>query len=47
MTMRPPEMSWSVAKAEAVTVGSRVPVLVTQSPSFSRSVARAAAVRNG
>ncbi len=46
-TMRPCEMSWSVAEALAVTVGSRVPGFVTQSPSLIVSVASAAAVRNG
>ena len=38
MTMRPSEMSWSVAYALASTVGSRVPGFVTQWPSLMRSV---------
>src|SRR4051794_30098195 len=46
-TMRPPDTSCSVAVALAVTVGSRVPGLVTHRPSLMRSVASAAAVRNG
>ena len=46
-TMRPFDTSCSVAVALAVTVGSRVPGFVTHSPSLIRSVASAAAVRNG
>ena len=41
MIIRPPEMSWSVANALAVTVGSRVPGLVTFSPSLIVDVASA------
>ena len=47
MTMRPFEMSWSVAYALASTVGSRVPGFVTQWPSFIVDVACAASVRSG
>ena len=47
MTMRPSETSWSVAKALAVTVGSRVPGFVTLSPSLQRSVFIAASVSSG
>jgi hypothetical protein len=46
-TMRPFDTSCSVALALAVTVGSRVPGFVTQSPRRMLSVASAAAVRNG
>ena len=44
MTARPPEMSCSVAYIDATTVGSRVPGLVTNWPSFMRSVRSAASV---
>jgi hypothetical protein len=47
ITIRPSEMSCSVAYALAVTVGSRVPGFVTQWPSFSRSVCTASSVRSG
>ncbi len=47
ITMRPPEMSCSVAYALAVTVGSRVPGFVTQWPIFIRSVFTASSVRRG
>ena len=47
MIIRPPEMSWSVANALAVTVGSRVPGLVTFRPRCSVVVACAAMVRSG
>src|SRR5919197_4768321 len=40
-------MSWSVAKALAVTVGSRVPGFVTLRPSFNDDVCSAAAVSSG
>jgi hypothetical protein len=40
--MRPPETSCIVAYQLAATVGSRMPGLVTQWPSFSRVVAAAA-----
>ena len=42
-----PRSSWSVANALAVTVGSRVPGLVTLSPSFSVFVSSAAIVSSG
>ena len=38
-TVRLPNMSLSVAKSEAVTVGSRVAGLVTKGPTMIRSVA--------
>ena len=44
-TIRPPLTSWSVAYALAVTVGSRMPGLVTQCPRRIRDVAIAASVR--
>ena len=47
MIIRPPETSWSVANALAVTVGSRVPGFVTFSPRCSRSVFIAASVSSG
>ena len=47
MIIRPPEMSWSVANALAVTVGSRVPGFVTFSPRWSVEVACAAIVSSG
>ena len=47
ITMRPPEIAWSVAKALAVTVGSRVPGFVTLSPSFIVFVSSAAIVSSG
>src|SRR5918994_3289555 len=47
MTIRPPEMSWSVAYALASTVGSRVPGFVTQWPNFIDVVACSAMVRSG
>ena len=47
MTIRPSEMSCSVAYALASTVGSRVPGLVTMWPSLMRSVAAAARARVG
>ena len=47
ITIRPPEMACNVAKALAVTVGSRVPGFVTLSPSFSVFVASAAIVKSG
>ena len=45
-TTRPGAMELSVAWKLAVTVGSRVPGLVTQKPSPMRSVCAAAAARN-
>ena len=47
MTMRPSEMSCSVAYMLATTVGSRVPGFVTMWPSLIRSVAAAASARVG
>ena len=47
MIIRPPEMSCSVAKPLAVTVGSRVPGLVTFRPRCSVEVACAASVSSG
>ncbi len=38
-TVRLPNMSFSVAKSDAVTVGSRVAGLVTNGPTMMRSVA--------
>ena len=42
ITMRPFEMSWSVAYMLATTVGSRVPGFVTMWPSLIELVAAAA-----
>ena len=47
ITIRPPEMSWSVAYPLASTVGSRVPGFVTQWPNFIVDVACTASVRSG
>ena len=47
ITIRPSEMSWSVAYALASTVGSRVPGFVTMCPSLIRSVAAAASASVG
>ncbi len=47
ITMRPLEIAWSVAKALAVTVGSRVPGFVTLRPSFKLFVSSAAIVSSG
>ena len=47
MIIRPPERSCSVAKALAVTVGSRVPGLVTFRPRWIFEVASADIVRSG
>ena len=47
ITIRPSEMSWSVAYALASTVGSRVPGFVTMWPSLIRSVAAAASASVG
>ena len=47
ITIRPPDIAWSVANALAVTVGSRVPGFVTFSPSFIVFVSSAAIVRSG
>ncbi len=46
-SIRPPLISSSVASSDAVTVGSRVPGLVTQVPSRIRSVAPAISVSSG
>ena len=46
-SIRPPEISSSVASTDAVTVGSRVPGFVTQVPSRIRSVTPAISVRSG
>ena len=46
-SIRPSEISSSVASADAVTDGSRVPGLVTQVPRRMRSVAPAIRVRSG
>ena len=47
ITMRPSEMSCSVAYPLASTVGSRVPGFVTQCPNFIVDVASAASVSSG
>ena len=47
ITMRPPEMSCSVAWAEAVTAGSRVTGLVTHIPIRIRDVLDASSVISG
>ena len=47
ITIRPPEMSCSVAYALASTVGSRVPGFVTKWPSFIVDVRSAASVSSG
>ena len=47
ITIRPPEITCSVAYRLASTVGSRVPGLVTKCPSFIRVVRSAASVRSG
>ena len=47
ITMRPPEMSWSVAYPLESTVGSRVPGFVTRWPNFIAEVAWIASVRSG
>jgi hypothetical protein len=47
MTMRPPEMSCSVAWAEAVTAGSRVTGLVTHMPMRIVDVRSASSVISG
>ncbi len=46
-SIRPPEMILSVAKALAVTVGSRVAGFVTQVPRRMRIVLSAISVRSG
>ena len=45
--MRPPEIMFSVASSEAVTVGSRTAGLVTQVPSRMRCVLSAIIVSSG
>ena len=45
--MRPPEISFSVASALAVTVMSRVAGFVTQGPIRRRSVLAAISVKTG
>ena len=47
ITIRPFEMSWSVAYMLATTVGSRVPGFVTMWPSLIGSVAAAASASVG
>ena len=47
ITMRPSEMSWSVAYRLATTVGSRVPGFVTWWPNLIVVVAFAASARTG
>ncbi len=47
MTIRPPEISFSVAIALAVTVMSRVAGFVTQGPIRTRSVFVAISVKTG
>ena len=46
-SMRPPEISWSVAIADAVTVGSRVTGFVTQVPRWIVDVACAHSAKIG
>jgi len=47
ITIRPPEISFRVASALAVTVGSRVPGLVTQGPILIFVVLAAISVKIG
>jgi len=47
ITIRPPEISFRVASALAVTVGSRVPGLVTQGPILMVFVLAAISVKIG
>ena len=46
-SIRPPDISSSVARTDAVTVGSRVPGFVTHVPRRIRSVAPAISVSRG
>jgi hypothetical protein len=47
ITIRPPEITWSVAYMLARTVGSRVPGFVTKCPNFIFLVRSAASVSSG